>query len=156
MGRVPRRDPIHHLIQVQIARVEFHGIFGFSQGSYGARAVGLVAALEVGEHIFENRRLPLGLEFQEPSPGPGLGAGGEEDFAAGLGEHHGADVPAIHHPATARADVALLVHQHLAHPDVGAHGRDQASDLLAADGLADILARQVHPPACLAEIQAGQ
>ena len=56
----------------------------------------VVALLDIGQYGGEVGRLAFFFQFLAAALGAGLGAGGEENFHGSVGQHHGADVPAIH------------------------------------------------------------
>ena len=70
--------------------------------------------------------------------------GGEEHLHGRIGEHHGADVAALHHVVAGVADAALLVEQRLAHGGRGGHRAHGAVDLGSADGVGHLIVADEH------------
>ena len=89
-----------------------------------------VAAGQVGGH-----RLVVQVgHLLGPARGPDLGAGVEVHLELGVGEHHRADVAALHHAAAALGGPLPLAAAHLvAHPGVGGHDAHGPGHLGAAD-----------------------
>ena len=95
----------------------------------------MVAAAEFGLHGAH-----VAVSFvRGAAPGPDLGPRVQENLHRGLGENHGADVPALDH-AAARRELAPALHQHLAKFGVDRHPGGAGGHLGRADGLGHVLA----------------
>ena len=126
-----------------MAVVEHDGVVGLAQRRYGAAHVGLVALADVAFDLLHRHRHALARQLLVAAAGAHGGVGRHKQFQLGVGEHHCADVPAVHHHAPAAAHLLLHGHQFAAHLGDGAHAAHAVRDLDGADFALDQIAVDV-------------
>ena len=86
------------------------------------------AFIEGEQHIFVGGVDALLLVLLPAAGGAGLRAGGEEDLHSRIGQHHGADVAAIHQDVLRPGHVPLHLQQEGAHRRICTHGRSRRKE----------------------------
>ena len=99
----------------------------------------LVPADHVGQHLFVGSFLPLLLHFIEAAAGANLRRGGQVKFHRGVGQHPGADVPAVQQHALPGGQLLLALNHGPAHDGRLGNGAGGHADLRCADQTGHIL-----------------
>ena len=131
------------LVKVDLAGVDADGILGLFQRRDGPVHILVIPLADIGQHRLIHGVLAFLAQFPAAAVGPGLGAGGQVDFHGGVGQHHGADIPAIHEYVLAAGQAPLGVQQESPHRGMGRNCRRRHADGLGTDGLAYILTVEV-------------
>src|SRR5262245_28610848 len=104
----------------------------------------MVPAPDRIDDLGQQHLLPPSLKFQPAPPSACLGCGVEIKFELSLRKHHSADITAIHHNATAAPKLLLLPDEDGAQTLKCSHPRSPLAHRLAANGLRDIAAINMH------------
>ena len=103
-----------------------------------------VTLLNVTQDFLEGARCAALYQLLHAAPGTNLCRRGEKNFHIRIGQHHCADVAAVHNHIVALGHIALHIQQESAHGRDGRHIRSVHGDLGQADLIRHILAAQHH------------
>ena len=136
---------LHDLIDGEVTSVDDRRVLRRPQWRGCPRGVSGIPALNVGEDGVEINITTSGNILIEAALSPDLRRRRHERLDRRIRQHHGADVPALHHAAAGRVgQVALQRHEVLTHFGNRRDGRDMRGHFLAADLPGDVLAIEDH------------
>ena len=131
------------LVKVQLAGIHQHSVFGLAQRGCCTVGILIVARADIGQNILVVVLFAFHQQLFIAALCAGFRGGSQEDFYRCVGQHHSADIAAIHQHIAAGGQSALGIQQKGAHSRNRRHSGSRHADLLGTDGRGDILAVQV-------------
>ena len=107
-----------------VAVVQFYGVVGLTERTYGAARVYPVAFFHVFQDFLVTAFFTFGLQFVIAALGTDFGRGGHEYFELGIGEHRRADVPSVHDDTFFPSHLLLEADHGFAHETECGHDAD--------------------------------
>ena len=107
------------LVKVQLAGIHQHSVFGLAQRGCCTVGILIVARADIGQNILVVVLFAFHQQFFIAALCAGFRGGSQEDFYRCVGQHHSADIAAIHQHIAAGGQSALGIQQK------GAHSRNR-------------------------------